>query len=61
MNKYTTQDLERDFPDDDTIRLKWREKNPWPDGMFCGGYAPPALAEVAVEMKQYLLWREASV
>jgi len=62
MNQYTTKDFERDFPDDDPTRLKWREKNPlWPEAIFCGGYLPPALEEIAVEMKRNLLRREASI
>lgn len=60
MNQYTTQDFERDFPDDDTTRLKWREKNLWPDSIFCSGYAPLALNEVDREMKWSLLWLETS-
>ncbi len=34
MNKYSTKDFDRDFPDDDSC-LEWLKNNRWPDGIYC--------------------------
>ena len=34
MNKYSTKDFERDFPNDDAC-LEWLKTNRWPDGVTC--------------------------
>lgn len=34
MNKYSTQDFDRDFPDDDAC-LEWLFKQRWPNGVYC--------------------------
>ena len=34
MNKYSTKDFDRDFPNDDAC-LEWLKNNRWPDGIYC--------------------------
>lgn len=34
MNKYTVQDLRREFPNDD-VCLEWVKERRWPEGIYC--------------------------